>query len=232
MRAGGGGRDLLAEHHPHRLARLRRPCGALGGRAPGHRRRQRRVVGQRLVDGLRVGVEVEEPAAAGDGGRHVAQVVEVELARHVVGVGRSDTTPGAVRRPQRSGGRRRRGAPPPRGSAVAARCPKRLSGSNGRRKGRRNASPPVAEHDRRRALARFRSSVGAGDEDLEHGVVELPHAREGRSRRRGSRQPRPVVSMRSRAVWARWARARASGRRRPRRRSKPLQLAGAVPEAG
>jgi hypothetical protein len=65
-RPGGPGRDLLAEHDAQRelapvdAARHAPAGGGLHGGA------QERIVGERGVDGHRVGVQVEQPAAARD----------------------------------------------------------------------------------------------------------------------------------------------------------------------
>ena len=77
-------RHLLAEHGPQR--ELRRIDGA--GHAPagrlGDQRRERGVGREVGVDGDRVGVEVEQPAAPVHGGGEVAQVGEREPAANVV----------------------------------------------------------------------------------------------------------------------------------------------------
>ena len=73
-RAGAGDRHLLAEHRAHRQL-----VGVGGGRDPasggaGDQRGERGIGAEDVVDGGRVGVEVEHPAAAGDGRAEVAQL--------------------------------------------------------------------------------------------------------------------------------------------------------------
>ena len=51
-----------------------------------HERLEQRVGGEERVDRDRVRVEVEEPAAPLDRGGQVAQVVEAEVARDVIGL--------------------------------------------------------------------------------------------------------------------------------------------------
>ncbi len=80
--AGGGDADLLAEHGADRELVA---VDVAGHPQPGRRAHQRpehRVAGERVADGDRVAVGVEQPAYALDGGGDVAQVVERERRRH------------------------------------------------------------------------------------------------------------------------------------------------------
>src|SRR5690606_19812649 len=83
--AGGGRGDLLAEdgadRELRRVDRARHP--AAGGLV--HEGREDGVRAQVAVDGDRVGVQVEQAAAAADGDGQVAQVAEGEPAGDVAG---------------------------------------------------------------------------------------------------------------------------------------------------
>ena len=142
-------RDLLAEHGAHgELGRIGRARHAPAGRC-GHERGELRVARELRVDGDRVGVEVEQPPAAGDRGRAIALVGEREAAGDVVGArGERDDRP-AVRQPQRA--------------AIAAVAPLLHPGHRRRRemaeevvgKQRRRETPgarPRVRGSRRRAL--------------------------------------------------------------------------------
>ena len=85
VRAGRGGRDLLAQHRPDgELGRVRRPGDPPSGRG-GHQGCEDRVGGEVPVDGGRVGIQVEERAAARDRGVEVAVVGQRERGIHVLG---------------------------------------------------------------------------------------------------------------------------------------------------
>ena len=75
MVRGRGHADLLAEHGAHRDLEAVHRAGHAQSGSGGDQRRQCRVAGQDRVDLRRVGVQVEEVAAAADGYRDVAQVV-------------------------------------------------------------------------------------------------------------------------------------------------------------
>ena len=95
-------RHLLAEHHPHReLLLVDRPRNPLPGRL-GDQRRQVRVGAQRVDDRLGVGVEVQQPPAPGDRRGQIAEVVQHELALHVIGLRCETDDSVAVGQPQRS----------------------------------------------------------------------------------------------------------------------------------
>lgn len=85
--AGGGRGHLLAEHGADGelglVDRARHPAA----RAPLDQRGEQRVGAEPLVDGDRVGVQVEQAAAAADGHGQVAQVAQGEPAGDVVGAG-------------------------------------------------------------------------------------------------------------------------------------------------
>lgn len=90
---GGGGGDLLAQDGPYGelglVDRARHPAaGSLR-----HQGRQHRIRPQLVVDGDRVGVQVEHATAAADRDRQVAQVAEGEAAGDVVDVRVSPTIP-------------------------------------------------------------------------------------------------------------------------------------------
>ena len=87
MGAGGGDGDLLAQHDPHGQLRLVDGARDALARGLGHQGAEVGVGAERVDHGLRVGVEVEQPAAAGDRRGQVAEVVEHELAAHMVGRG-------------------------------------------------------------------------------------------------------------------------------------------------
>ena len=208
-----------------------KPSAAPGTRRPGSARPprpQERVVAQGLPDGDGVGVEVEQLAAARHRGVQVAQVREHELALHV---GRAATAP---RSPAASGAAQRDDAVAV-GQAQAAPCTDAPSSDSTPGSARtteevehrqRDERPPAgqAQPDRlgapapgrrrcgraRMRAARARSPLGVSAKiwrtvSLHWRTLANPAAKAtwatGRS----------VVSSRRRAVWLRWARARASG---------------------
>ena len=80
VRAGRRGRHLLAEHRADReFGRVDR-AGYPPARGLVHERGKQRIAAKQIVHGDRVGVEVEQPAAAADRDGQVAQVAESELA--------------------------------------------------------------------------------------------------------------------------------------------------------
>ncbi len=83
--AGGLDRHLLAQHHTKgEFVLIDGPRDALPGRLR-DQGAQVRVGAKRVNDGFGVGVEVQQAAAAGDRRGEVAEVVQHELAPHVVG---------------------------------------------------------------------------------------------------------------------------------------------------
>lgn len=85
--AGGPSGYLAAEHRAHRELCLVDGAGHPPSRCPVQHGGQQGVGGEGLVDCQRVGVQVEQPAAAGDRGGQIPQVVQGELAGHIVGPG-------------------------------------------------------------------------------------------------------------------------------------------------
>ena len=183
--AGRGRGDLLAEHRPY--GELRRVDGA---RHPAARRlvdqrREQRVGAQLVVDGDRVGVQVEHPAAAADRDGQVAQVGEGEPAGDVVGLRGEGDDAVPVREAQ--------------GAPVRAVAPLLHAGYGGRGEvaeevvgvERGAERQPQAISARgcggvpgRLRAARARSSLGDEREDLADGVVEGADRGEARPRRR------------------------------------------------
>ena len=83
--AGRGGGDLLADHGPEgELGRVDRagdaPTGALVDQWGQHR-----ITAQEIVDGNRVGIEIEQASAPVDGNGKIAEVGQLQLTGHVVG---------------------------------------------------------------------------------------------------------------------------------------------------
>ena len=166
-----------------------------------------------VADRHRVGVQVEQPAAAADRGGQVAQVGQGQLAADVLGPGPQRHDRRARGAAAGSAGRRRRAIPPRRAprSRPGGRtgCP----GSSGSRNGSRSdsglaASWPAAPPAPRRA--RRRSSVGGSantSRTVSLNVRMLANPAANATSPMGS----AVVSISSRAVCARWARASASG---------------------
>ena len=109
QRARAGHGHLLAEHRPDRQLRgVRRRRDAAAG-CGGDERRERRVRAQDVVHGGRVGVEVEHPAAPGDGGTEVAELGQPQArgdARAALGSGGELHDGGAVRQVEDAGERR------------------------------------------------------------------------------------------------------------------------------
>ncbi len=206
--AGGGRGDLLPEDGPHGelglVDRARHPAaGALVDQ-----RCEQRIGAQPFVDGDRVGVQVEQAAAAADGHGQVAQVAQGEPAGDVVGAGgeRDDAVP--VRQPERAPV----GAVPPLldagyggGGEVAEEVGRVERGAERQPQGERAGGCP-----RRSLGARARSSLGERAKtsrtvSLKVRMEEKPAANAT------SAMGSAVVSTSSRAVWARWARASARG---------------------
>ena len=209
--AGRRRRDLLAEHRPHgelgAVDRARHPAARRGR----DQRREQRVGGELVVDGDRVGVEVQQAAAAAGRGRQVAQVGQAEPAGDVPGSGvpgaqRDDAV--AVRQPQ--------------GPAVGAVPPlldaRHAGGDEVAEQVVRAERLPVRQPQRDRARRRGRLALRPlpqlGRREGEHladGVVERPDAAEpgGQAPARSSAgwSSRSAI----RAVCARWALASASG---------------------
>ena len=212
-RAGDG--DLLADDGPHGCLERVDAARHAAARHGGDRRRQRRVLAERGVDGDGVGVEVEQAADAPHGRAEVAPVGEPQAHPHV-----------------RPAGATRAGGEGENGDAVAVREVERAVV--------RLAVPGLdAGHG---AGGEERHEV-LGVERLADGEIEVddagaPSVARGRPRRASAdgvaanttrtvslnwrTLPNPaakamdvksmsVVSMRMRAVWARWARAMASG---------------------
>ena len=107
--ARAGDRDLLAEHPADGelggVGRGRHPASRRGGDQPG----ERGVRAQCVVDGCRVGVQVEHPPAAGDRRAEVAQVGQPEPSgdgRGAAGRGGEPDDRGAVRQVEDAGERR------------------------------------------------------------------------------------------------------------------------------
>ncbi len=210
--AGGGGGDLLAENGPD---------GELGGvdgtrhapaRRLGDERREDGVGGEPLVHGDRVGVEVEQAAAAADGEGEVAQVGEGQPAADVVGGRGEGGDARTVRQVE--------------GAAVGAVAPLLDAGDGGggevpedvvRGEGGAQRQP---QRDRLRARgrrpapgrARLRARSSVGESAYTSRTVSLKVRTEEKPAAKAmSAIGRVVVSMSRRAVWARWARASASG---------------------
>ena len=92
-------RHLLTEHHPDRQFRFVDGArNALAGRLADEFA-QRVVRSESLVNGLGVGVQVEQPATACDGDGQVPEVVERQHTPHLIGSRRQADDPGAVRQP-------------------------------------------------------------------------------------------------------------------------------------
>ena len=88
MGSCGLGRHLLAQHRAHGEFGLVDRAGNPLPRCLGDHRRKFRVIGQRVDDRLRVGIEVQQPPATGDRGCQVTEVVEHERAADVIDGGR------------------------------------------------------------------------------------------------------------------------------------------------
>ena len=178
-RLGSAGAALLADHDPQ--GELGTVDGARHAppRARDHEGTEGFVRAEGLVDGDRVGVEVEEPAAALDGGGQVTQIGQPERRGHVAVGGAQRRAPGSAGEPQR----------PPEGPVAPL-----LDARDGR--GAEMAEETVRRH---RQAERKPQRQPAGDpldrpgpagggpgaqlpwrqgEDLPHRVVELPDAAE------------------------------------------------------
>ncbi len=211
------------------------PSTVRGTRRPGrlgHQRREDRVAPRAPVDRLGVGVEVEQPPAPGDGGGEVGA--------------RRRGRPG--RRCGRASGSAPRSPGRGRGAACAGRWPRPPPRPRGRRwrpgarrgcrgaaaggtAGARRAHRRVAARPVRSPCRRARSSVGgrpktARTVSLNWRMLEKPAAKAT------SAMGSAVVSISTRAVWARWARARAIGPAPDLGQQQALELADAVAELG
>ena len=214
--AGAGDADLLAEHRADRdlvavdVARAR--AGPGGARTSGP------ITGSPakcVVDRDRVAVGVEQPAGALDrgarcrAGRRARTCAGTNAVCPALGASASSsrTVPGPCGR-----SRVRAYQPSPGDLDARHRRTARKSSSAAPANGVRTASR-IVDRARwpRRPPRRPRSSVGRGGVDLADGVVELPDAGEARPRTRRRRSGSSVVSISTRAVCARRARASASG---------------------
>ena len=187
--AGGDDGDLLAHHGPdEHLVRIGGPRNA-DARQTRDERSELRMPRQRVVDGDRVGVEVEQTPGARDEGRQIGEVRQCRAQAHTAEVVEAELEPcRPVGKTERAGERRvggglgaRHGAgahpgEEPRGIERAAVRECQVDRDVGRAQrgcsGLPFAGPrqpaPSAELERRHP------------EDLTDGVVELAHAREAR----------------------------------------------------
>ena len=101
-RARGRERDLLAQDGAHRGLGRVDGAGGAEARARGDQRGEHRVGGEDGAGGGRVGIEVEQVAAAGLGGREVDRIVECEDGLHVVRGRRERHDPGAAGQVERA----------------------------------------------------------------------------------------------------------------------------------
>src|SRR5829696_5685935 len=98
--AGTGHGDLLAQHRTNgELDPIHASGDAPSGRTP-HEIAEDAIVSEHVGDGDRVGVEIEEAAAALHRGTEVPQVLEPEYATHVLAAVGEGHCPGAVRQTQ------------------------------------------------------------------------------------------------------------------------------------
>ena len=175
--------------------------------------RRSRIGAQRVDDGLGVGVEVEQPPAPGDRGGQVAEVVEHQLAPHMVGLRCEADDSVAGRQPQRppvgavahllDTGHRARGEVAEQalvGERRAHRQPQRQ-----RRPRRGVVAAAESRYGRVRAAPSGVRSNTARTVSLNWRMLEKPAANAT------SPNGRSVVSISTRAVCARCARASASG---------------------
>ncbi len=188
--------------------------GHAAARGGGDRRRQRRVLAERGVDGDGVGVEVEQAADAPHGRAEIAPVGEPQEHPHV-----------------RPAGATRAGGEGEDGDAVAVRevecAVERLAvprldarhGAGGEERhevlgverlatARSRSTTPAPERGTRPAAARSADGVAPNTwrtVSLNWRTLPNPAAKAT------DVKSMSVVSMRMRAVWARWARAMASG---------------------
>ena len=213
--ARAGDRDLLPDDGPHGCFERLDAARHAAARRGGDRRRERRVLAERGVDGDGVGVEVEQAADAPHGRAEVAPVGEPQEHPHV-----------------RPAGATRAGGEGEDGNAVAMRevecAVERLAvpGLDARHGARREERHEVlgverladgkievddtggAERGTRPAAARRADGVAPNTRrivSLNWRTLRNPAAKAM------DVKSMPVVSMRMRAVWARWARAMASG---------------------
>lgn len=99
---GGGRGDLLAEHRPYGELGLVDGPWHPATRCLVHQRREYGIGAQLLVDGDRVGVQIEHAATAADGDGQVPQIAEGEPAGDVVGLRREGDDAVTVRQPERA----------------------------------------------------------------------------------------------------------------------------------
>ena len=183
-RARAGHRDLLADDRAHgELGAVDRPRHAPAGR-PAHERGEQAGTPEDGVDGLGVGVQVEQRPAALHGGREVAQVAELESALDAtvargelgdaVAVGEAQRAPVGVAGDLFDSGHRASREEPKQGGAIE-RCAARQSqeqragfrGGGGRGGAGTPAPPRPPPH-----------LGGRQGEHRPHGVVELTQAGE------------------------------------------------------
>jgi hypothetical protein len=173
--AGRRGADLLAEDRPQRHLVLVDRAGDAPAGCGADERLERGIVGQGVVDGHGVGVEVEEPTGAGHGDGEVAHVAQRQAAGDVVGPGRDRHDAVAVGEAQRPAvgpvaplldAGHRGGREVAEQAVGQERHPERQAQDDGPR-GCRRLSPP----GRPQLRGRLR-------EDLAHGRVELADAAE------------------------------------------------------
>ncbi len=163
--------DLLPQHGAERELVAVHGARHPASRRPRHERGQHRVGREGVVHGDRVGVQVEEAAAATQGGGQIARVAEVKPGRHVIGARGQGDEAGTVRQPQRA--------------AVGAVTPLLDAGHRGRSEMPKNVGRVEGGPERQpqpqlqqtgvgvSALARPPSKRrGGGRIDLRDGVVE------------------------------------------------------------
>ena len=206
---GGGRRDLLAEH------RAQRHLGTVDApRHPSpwglhHEWGEHCVAAQMTVDRDRVGVEVEEPATARDRRREVTHVAQHGATVDVVGRRREFDDTGTV------------------GQSKGAAIGRPAHFFNARHRRRRQVTEEIvgterlakrqSQHDGGRRLAMARGPLArersiVGDDAYTACTVSLNcRTLEKPAAKATSVIARAVVSMRMRAVCARWARAMAMG---------------------
>ena len=174
---GGRGADLLAKDGPQGELVFVHGPGHPSARRLGDQRSEHLVLAELGVDGNRVGVEIEQPAAAGDGHRQVPQVGQGEPAQHVLRCGGEGHDSAAVWEPQGAPvgtvppflhPRHRCCGQVPEQVVGPQRCAERQPQGDRAGGGREAAPRPRPQFAR------------GGGEDLAHRVVELPDAAEPR----------------------------------------------------
>jgi hypothetical protein len=176
--AGAGDRDLLAQDRPDgELVGVGGSGHAPSGRG-GDQARQGRVGAEDVVHRGRIGVQVEHPAAAGDGGTEVAEVGQPQPRgdRGAAGAAGGEPDDGGTVRQVEHAGERRSVPLLQAGDGVRAEEQQHLV-RRVRRAGRQAQGEPAGGAV---AGCPFRAAQAAGGrgEDLAHGVVELPDAGE------------------------------------------------------